>query len=147
MGRESGLLQLLAPLLLTGGKGADLVIHGDVVLNKAIRACPRVLCAHAGSVSLAQGSILWGVFFVPAQAQGSNNLIGPSLADSPVSLNFIHSMKNIRGNYDYLSLSQVLQLRFYPSVFNFLILPICFKNKVVVYPSLLTLLVKIRIID
>jgi hypothetical protein len=33
MGRETGVLQLLAPLLLTGGKGADLVIRGDVVLN------------------------------------------------------------------------------------------------------------------
>jgi len=33
MGRETGLLQLLAPLLLTGGKGVDLVIRGDVVLN------------------------------------------------------------------------------------------------------------------
>jgi hypothetical protein len=35
IGRETGLLQLLAPLLLTGGKGADLVIRGDVVLNKS----------------------------------------------------------------------------------------------------------------
>jgi hypothetical protein len=33
MGRETGTLQLLAPLLLTGGKGADLVIRGNVVLN------------------------------------------------------------------------------------------------------------------
>jgi hypothetical protein len=33
MGRETGTLQLLAPLLLTGGKGADLVIRGYVVLN------------------------------------------------------------------------------------------------------------------
>ena len=33
MGRETGFLQLLAPLLLTGGKGADLVIRGNVVLN------------------------------------------------------------------------------------------------------------------
>jgi hypothetical protein len=33
MGRETGLPQLLAPLLLTGGKGADLVIYGNVVLN------------------------------------------------------------------------------------------------------------------
>jgi hypothetical protein len=33
MGRETGTLQLLASLLLTGGKGADLVIRGDVVLN------------------------------------------------------------------------------------------------------------------
>jgi hypothetical protein len=35
MGRETGLLQLLAPNLLTGGKEADLVIRGNVVLNKA----------------------------------------------------------------------------------------------------------------
>jgi hypothetical protein len=34
MGRETGSLQLLAPLLLTGGKGADLVIRGNIVLNK-----------------------------------------------------------------------------------------------------------------
>jgi hypothetical protein len=32
MGRETDSLQLLAPLLLTG-KGADLVIRGNVVLN------------------------------------------------------------------------------------------------------------------
>jgi hypothetical protein len=33
MGRETGPLQLLVSLLLTGGKGADLVIRGNVVLN------------------------------------------------------------------------------------------------------------------
>jgi hypothetical protein len=33
MGRETDPLQLLAPLLLTGGKRADLVIRGNVVLN------------------------------------------------------------------------------------------------------------------
>jgi hypothetical protein len=33
MGRETSPLQLLASLLLTGGKGADLVIRGNVVLN------------------------------------------------------------------------------------------------------------------
>jgi hypothetical protein len=33
MGRETGHLQLLASLLLTGGKGANLVICGNVVLN------------------------------------------------------------------------------------------------------------------
>jgi hypothetical protein len=33
MGRETSSLHLLAPLLLTGGKGADLVIRGNVVLN------------------------------------------------------------------------------------------------------------------
>jgi hypothetical protein len=38
MGRETGLLQLLAPLLLTGEKGADLVIRGNVVLNTDQRA-------------------------------------------------------------------------------------------------------------
>jgi hypothetical protein len=36
MRRETDPLQLLAPLLLTGGKGADLVIHGNVVLNKML---------------------------------------------------------------------------------------------------------------
>jgi hypothetical protein len=36
MGRETGTLQLLAPLLLTGGKGADLVIRGDVDLNRHV---------------------------------------------------------------------------------------------------------------
>jgi hypothetical protein len=33
MGRETDSLQLLAPLLLMGGKGANLVIRGNVVLN------------------------------------------------------------------------------------------------------------------
>jgi hypothetical protein len=33
MGREMSLLQLLASLLLTGGKGAHLVIRDNVVLN------------------------------------------------------------------------------------------------------------------
>jgi hypothetical protein len=33
LSRETGPLQLLAPLLLMGGKGADLVIRGDIVLN------------------------------------------------------------------------------------------------------------------
>jgi hypothetical protein len=36
MGRETGTLQLLVPLLPTGGKGADLVIRGNVVLNKKL---------------------------------------------------------------------------------------------------------------
>jgi hypothetical protein len=35
MGRETGSLHLLAPLLLTGGKGADLVIRGNVVLKSS----------------------------------------------------------------------------------------------------------------
>jgi hypothetical protein len=32
-GRETSNLQLLTPILLTGGKRADLVIRGNVVLN------------------------------------------------------------------------------------------------------------------
>jgi hypothetical protein len=36
MGRETGLLQRLAPNLLTGGKGVDLMIRGNVVLNKLL---------------------------------------------------------------------------------------------------------------
>jgi hypothetical protein len=35
--RDTGLPHLLAPNLLTGGKGADLVIRGNVVLNKNMR--------------------------------------------------------------------------------------------------------------
>jgi hypothetical protein len=38
MGRETDTVQLLAPLLLTGGKGADLVIRGNVVLNNLVLA-------------------------------------------------------------------------------------------------------------
>jgi hypothetical protein len=41
MGRETGSLQLLAPLLLTGGKGADLVIRGNVVLNSVCGVAVR----------------------------------------------------------------------------------------------------------
>jgi hypothetical protein len=33
LGRDTSLPRLLAPNLLTGGKGADLVIRGNVVLN------------------------------------------------------------------------------------------------------------------
>jgi hypothetical protein len=33
LGRETGLPHLLAPNLLTGGKGTDLVIHGNIVLD------------------------------------------------------------------------------------------------------------------
>jgi hypothetical protein len=40
MGRETGSLHLLAPLLLTGGKGADLVIRGNVFLNSSVSHFP-----------------------------------------------------------------------------------------------------------
>jgi hypothetical protein len=42
MGRETDSLPLLAPLLLTGGKGADLVIRGNVVLNRNNRVVPEI---------------------------------------------------------------------------------------------------------
>jgi hypothetical protein len=45
MGRETGTLQLLAPLLLTGGKGADLVIRGNVVLNTTLHLHGCITCA------------------------------------------------------------------------------------------------------
>jgi hypothetical protein len=49
MGRETGSLQLLAPLLLTGENGADLVIRGNVVLNtvKGWSAAPAVRIAES----------------------------------------------------------------------------------------------------
>jgi hypothetical protein len=37
LGRETSFLQLLTPLLLMGGKVADLVIRDDVVLNNTNR--------------------------------------------------------------------------------------------------------------
>jgi hypothetical protein len=57
MGRETGSLQLLAPLLLTEGKGADLVIRVNVVLNNShshpIPSCDachaRTLCPVASA--------------------------------------------------------------------------------------------------
>jgi hypothetical protein len=52
MGRETGLPQLLAPLLLTGGKGADLVIRGNVVLNSVQVARPIVEQAPLGPAML-----------------------------------------------------------------------------------------------
>jgi hypothetical protein len=39
MGRDTGHPHLLAPNLLTGGKGADLVIRGNVVLNSDKLIC------------------------------------------------------------------------------------------------------------
>jgi hypothetical protein len=54
MGRETGSLHLLAPLLLTGGKGADLVIRGNVVLNKGEgpRRVPTAKCRRGGLLAL-----------------------------------------------------------------------------------------------
>jgi hypothetical protein len=54
MGRETGTLQLLASLLLTGGKGADLVIRGNVVLNtlsarSTSTLLPNQICINSSS--------------------------------------------------------------------------------------------------
>jgi hypothetical protein len=61
-GRETGSLHLLAPLLLTGGKRADLVIRGNVVLNRVepsqtLSVClPSLWLSH----SLRQGKTMDG---------------------------------------------------------------------------------------
>jgi hypothetical protein len=39
LGREMGPVQLLAPLLLTEGKGADMMIRCNVVLNTLSATC------------------------------------------------------------------------------------------------------------
>lgn len=50
--RETSSLQLLAPLLLTGEKGAELMIRGDVVLNTpgvALGAGGAAVCGPVGT--------------------------------------------------------------------------------------------------
>jgi hypothetical protein len=79
MGRKTGTLQLLAPLLLTGGKGADLVIHGDVVLNTlSARSISTLLrdqiCINSPSIrqvsGLAELSYATGFDFSSTQSNG-----------------------------------------------------------------------------
>jgi hypothetical protein len=70
MGRETGSLQLLASLLLTGGKGADLVIRGNVVLNRGVVVRTRGTegDARPGSCSCVHvrgWSVKFGKFLVP----------------------------------------------------------------------------------
>jgi hypothetical protein len=63
MGRETGSLQLLAPLLLTGGKGADLVIRGNIVLNNQdvqLFACLYQLQLAVGLLSKVFGRLITG---------------------------------------------------------------------------------------
>jgi hypothetical protein len=52
MGRETDPLQLLASLLLTGGKGADLVIRGNVVLNNMKLATAPLVTQRSASILL-----------------------------------------------------------------------------------------------
>jgi hypothetical protein len=66
MGRETDLLQLLAPNLLTGGKGADLVIRGNVVLN--------TLSARS-TLMLLRGSDLHQLFVKPVGPRTSRTVL------------------------------------------------------------------------
>jgi hypothetical protein len=66
MERETGSLHLLAPLLLTGEKGADLVIRGNVVLNTlSARSTSMLLC----------GSDLYQLFVKPAGPRPSRTVL------------------------------------------------------------------------
>ena len=55
MGRDTGYLHLLTPNLLTGGKRADLVIRGNVVLNKD-DVC-RVLYIYSTTITVGSRTI------------------------------------------------------------------------------------------
>jgi hypothetical protein len=66
MGRETGSLHLLVPLLLTGGKGADLVIRGNVFLN--------TLSARS-TLTLLRGSDLHQLFVKPAGPRPSRTVL------------------------------------------------------------------------
>jgi hypothetical protein len=77
MGRETGLPQLLAPLLLTGGKGADLVIRGNVVLNtlsaRSTSTLLRIRSAstlHQAGRSLGLAELSYATGFVSFVEQG-----------------------------------------------------------------------------
>jgi hypothetical protein len=61
LGRDTGSLQLLAPLLLTGGKGADLVIRGDVVLNTLSARSTSSCCGIRSASTLYQAGRSFGL--------------------------------------------------------------------------------------
>jgi hypothetical protein len=70
MGRETGLLQFLAPLLLTGGKGVDLVIRGDVVLNSGDFHWPHCSSPCCRRLAAARSSANDGGLWQPKEAGG-----------------------------------------------------------------------------
>jgi hypothetical protein len=78
MGKETGSLHL-APLLLTGGKGADLVIRGNVVLNTlSARSTSTFLRDHCitlrqvgRSLGLAELSYATVFYFPSTQSRGT----------------------------------------------------------------------------
>jgi hypothetical protein len=82
--RETGLLQLLAPLLLTGEKGADLVIRGDVVLN-TLSACSNStllqnqICINSSSRRqvLGQAELSYATAFDSPSTQSSGMFFDP----------------------------------------------------------------------
>jgi hypothetical protein len=75
MGRETSSLHLLAPLLLTGGKGADLVIRGNVVLNSSIFEIPCPLFRRVNA-HLRVGLEKWLRLDEQAQARCSSARLG-----------------------------------------------------------------------
>jgi hypothetical protein len=64
MRRETGSLHLLAPLLLTGWKGADLVIRDNVVLNTLSARSASTLRQVGKSSGLAELSYATAIIFV-----------------------------------------------------------------------------------
>jgi hypothetical protein len=82
MGRETGSLQLLAPLLLTEGKGADLVIRGNVVLNTLLARSTSTLLLDQiciNSPSIRQVSGLAELSYATAFESSSTQSSGMSL--------------------------------------------------------------------
>jgi hypothetical protein len=71
MGRETGSLHLLTPLLLTGGKGADLVIRGNVVQHQQGEATIGLRIGSGDSLRVALGSKLSGPLMIHEQRQSS----------------------------------------------------------------------------
>jgi hypothetical protein len=60
LGRDMDLPQLLASVLLTGGKGADLVIHGNVVMNTlSARSTSTLLRDRISINSPSSQQVLW----------------------------------------------------------------------------------------
>jgi hypothetical protein len=95
MGRETSSLHLLAPLLLTGGKEADLVIRGNVVLN-TLSACSTStllrdqICINSTSIQqvsgLAELSYATGFDYSSTQSNGMFTVLDSSEENPAASL-------------------------------------------------------------
>jgi hypothetical protein len=89
MGSETGSLQLLAPLLLTEGKGADLVIRGNVVISTlSARSTSTLLldqiCINSPSIRQVSGlaELSYATGFDSPSTQ-SNGIVGVSTPGVP----------------------------------------------------------------